>query len=598
LQKTLRALRLTNKHIMKIKTKLRLGFGFLFIIVLSFGLIALFYLNELSDKSKVILKDNYKSLKYVAAMRNVIDQNQFPLNQSQQATFTENLKNEGQNITEPGEKVAFQKLETAFKLLVSSQSVAIKENGIKDLRVALQNIEQVNMKAIYDKNELANEASSRANLYIMIAATLSFIILFTFIVNFPGFVANPLAEFSAAIKQISRKNYKQRLHFENDDEFTELADSFNGMVVKLNEWENSNLSKIKSEKLRIEAIIAQMQDAIIGLNEKGEVLFLNHLAAKLMSLDEDKVIGQNVAELIQKNELLKRIIKPETNDNTLKIYADDKESYFLLENREIIIPNYEEQEEKTLIASSKSAGSVYTLKNITQFKELDEAKTNFIATVSHELKTPLSSIKMSLKLLNDERVGAMNEEQHELLNHIKEDSDRLLKITSELLDLSQVETGNLKLAFAITKPEEIVRYAIDAVKFQAEQKSIQLALNCDENLPNVNADIQKTAWVLVNFLSNALRYSSEKSKVMIDVFQKDKFIEFSVRDFGKGIDEKYQKKLFDRYFQVPTDGQNKSGSGLGLAISKDFIEAENGKIWVVSAIGEGSKFCFSLPVVG
>jgi len=582
---------------MKIKTKLRLGFGFLFIIVLSFGLIALFFLNELSNKSKVILKDNYKSLKYVAAMRNVIDQNRLPLISTQLAIFKENLQNEGLNITESGEKVAFQKLEAAFNVLKSPQSLTIKENSIKNLRVALQNIEQVNMKAIYDKNELANETSSRANLYIMIAATLSFIILFTFIVNFPGFVANPLAEFSAAIKQISRKNYKQRLHFENEDEFTELANSFNGMVVKLNEWENSNLSKIKSEKSRIEAIIAQMQDAIIGLNEKGEVLFLNHLAAKLMSLDEDKVIGQNVAELMQKNELLKRIIKPDTNDNTLKIYTDDKESYFLLENREIIIPNYEEQDDSTLIASSKSAGSVYTLKNITQFKELDEAKTNFIATVSHELKTPLSSIKMSLKLLNDERVGMMNEEQHELLNHIKEDSDRLLKITSELLDLSQVETGNLKLTFAVTKPEEIVSYAIDAVKFQAEQKLIQLVLNCDHNLPNVNADIQKTAWVMVNFLSNALRYSSEKSKVIIDVFQKDNFIEFSVRDFGKGIDEKYQKRLFDRYFQVPTDGQNKSGSGLGLAISKDFIEAENGKIWVISAIGEGSKFCFSLPVV-
>lgn len=581
---------------MKIKTKLRLGFGFLFIIVLSFGLIALFFLNELSNKSKVILKDNYKSLKYVAAMRNIIDQHTFPLSNKQLTTFEDNLKNEGLNITEPGEKAAFRKLETAFNALKGSPSVTIKASSIKNLRVALQNIEQVNMKAIYDKNELANETSSRANLYIMIAATLSFIILFTFIVNFPGFVANPLAEFSAAIKQISRKNYKQRLHFENEDEFTELANSFNGMVAKLNEWENSNLSKIKSEKSRIEAIIAQMQDAIIGLNEKGEVLFLNHLAAKLMNLDEDKVIGQNVAELMQKNELLKRIIKPETNDNTLKIYADDKESYFLLENREIIIPNYEEQDDNTLIASSKSAGSVYTLKNITQFKELDEAKTNFIATVSHELKTPLSSIKMSLKLLNDERVGMMNEEQHELLNHIKEDSDRLLKITSELLDLSQVETGNLKLTFALIKPQEIVHYAVDAVKFQAEQKSIQLVLNCDQNLPNVNADIQKTAWVMVNFLSNALRYSSEKSKVVIDVLQKDNFIEFSVRDFGKGIDEKYQKRLFDRYFQVPTDGQNKSGSGLGLAISKDFIEAENGKIWVVSAIGEGSKFCFSLPV--
>lgn len=582
---------------MKIKTKLRLGFGFLFIIVLSFGLIALFFLNELSDKSKIILKDNYKSLNYVSAMRKIIDENTFPFPTNAAKVFEQNLKNEGTNLTEDGEKVAFQKLESTYKTLNSPATTA-RDNGIKNLRSALQKIETVNMKAIYDKNELANAASARANLYISIAAVLSFLILFTFIVNFPGFVANPLAEFSSAIKQISKKNYKQRLHFKNHDEFTELADAFNGMVVKLNEWENSNLSKIKSEKSRIEAIIAQMKDAIIGLNEKGEILFLNHLAAQLMNLDAEIVIGQNAAELMKKNELLKRIIKPETADKTLKIYADEKESYFLLEHREIIIPNYEDQDEKTLKSSIRSAGSVFVLKNITQFKELDEAKTNFIATVSHELKTPLSSIKMSLKLLNDERVGSMNEEQVQLLSHIKEDSDRLLKITSELLDLSQVETGNLKLTFAHTKPEDIVQYAIDAVKFQAEQKSIKLEINCEKNLPQVNADIQKTAWVLVNFLSNALRYSAEKSKVVIDVFQKDKFIQFSVQDYGKGIDEKYQKRLFERYFQVPTDGQNKSGSGLGLAISKDFIEAESGKIWVISEIGEGSKFCFALPIVG
>lgn len=582
---------------MKIKTKLRLGFGFLFIIVLSFGFIALFFLNELSDKSKVILKDNYKSLKYVAAMRNIIDENTFPLSAEKAKAFEENLKNEGQNITETGEKIAFQKASIAYNTLINTDANSIRQNSIRNLRSALQSIEELNMNAIYTKNELANDTSNRANLYISIASIIIFLILFTFIVNFPGYVANPLAEFSAAIRQISRKNYKQRLYFKNHDEFTELADAFNGMVVKLNEWENSNLSKIKSEKLRIEAIIAQMQDAIIGLNEKGEILFLNHLAAKLMNLDEDKVVGENARVLMKKNELLNRIINPETDDKTLKIYADEKESYFQLENREINIPNFEVEGEQALIASSKSAGSVYVLKNITQFKELDEAKTNFIATVSHELKTPLSSIKMSLKLLNDERVGLLNEEQSQLLTHIKEDSERLLKITGELLDLSQVETGNLKLSLAIAKPEDIVRYAIDAVKFQAEQRQVELELNCEENLPQVNADIQKTAWVLVNFLSNALRYSAEKSKVIIDVFQKDKSIQFTVQDFGKGIEEKYQKRLFDRYFQVPTDGKNKSGSGLGLAISKDFIEAENGKIWVISALGEGSRFGFMLPAI-
>lgn len=579
---------------MKIKAKLRAGFGFLFLIVLTFGLIALFFLNEISSKAKLILKDNYKSIEYVAQMRNVLDEGSYPL---KAAIFEQNLALQKGNITEIGERAAVQRLVSAYAQFKAASSIAARDGSEQQIRFALRDIEALNMKAIYAKNELANEEYTRAETYIALAASFCFIVLLTFVVNFPGFVANPLAEFSSAIRQVGNGNYLQRLHFNNNDEFAELAVSFNAMAKKLNDWENSNLSKLKSEKLRIEAIIAQMQDAIIGVNEKGEVLFLNQLAATLISLDEHSVVGKNVDELMTKNELLKSIIQPVDGNSTLKIYADERESYFQLESREIVVPNVASDEEQPISASTRSVGKVYVLKNVTQFKELDLAKTNFIATVSHELKTPLSSIKMSLKLLNDIRVGEMNPEQLELLAHIHDDSERLLKITSELLDLSQVETGNLKLSFAHTPPVEIVQFAVDAVKFQAEQKFIQLEVNCADNLPEVNVDIQKTAWVLVNFLSNALRYSSEKSKVIIEVLVKDGFIEFSVRDFGKGIEEKYQKRLFDRYFQVPTDGQNKSGSGLGLAISKDFIEAENGKIWVESSLGEGSRFCFALPRV-
>ncbi|MES2652782.1 MAG: ATP-binding protein [Bacteroidota bacterium] len=582
---------------MKIKTKLRAGFGFLFLIVLAFGLIALFFLNQISSKAKLILKDNYKSIGYVAQMRDVLDQGNYPLSKSEAQLFERNLEFEKENITETGEKAAVERLVAAYGQLKTAGSPEIIKSAEKEIRFALRDIEAVNMSAIHAKNELANKGYSQAEIYISVAASFCFLILFTFIVNFPGFVANPLTEFSQAIRQVGNGNYLQRLHFDNNDEFSEFAASFNAMAKKLHDWENSNLSKLKSEKSRIEAIIAQMQDAIIGVNEKGEILFLNQLAAKLIGLDEQTTIGQNVDELITRNELMKSIIQPQGDNRTLKIYADERESYFQLESREIVVPNIETDENQPLSASSRSAGMVYVLKNVTQFKELDQAKTNFIATVSHELKTPLSSIKMSLKLLKDIRIGEMNEEQLELLEHIHDDSERLLKITSELLDLSQVESGNLKMSFALTKPLEIVQFAVDAVKFQAEQKAIQLELKCESDLPEVNVDIQKTAWVLVNFLSNALRYSAEKSKVVIEVVRKDSFIEFSVRDFGKGIDEKYQKRLFDRYFQVPTDGQNKSGSGLGLAISKDFIEAENGKIWVNSAIGEGSTFSFSLPII-
>jgi len=581
---------------MKIKTKLRLGFGFLFIVVLLFGSISMYYMNKISVSAKVILKDNYETLSYTRNMRAILDQHDLPLQPAVAAQFAVNLSLEKKNVTEAGEARAVKTLETAFKTITSDQlPVANQRIALESIRKQLMLIDQLNMDAIVRKNEIAQDAVEKASLYLVTAACFCFLVLFSFIVNFPGFVANPLREFSEAIREIGRKNYKQRLQFDGTDEFSELAVSFNEMVTQLNKWENSNLAKIQSEKLRIEAIIEQMQDAIIGVNEKQEILFMNKVAAQIMNLDERQVIGINVKELMKKNDLMTRIWTSEGNNEPIKIYADHKESYFQLQKREIIVPVFDEQDAPVILQTGKTAGTVYILNNITQFKELDEAKTNFIATVSHELKTPISSIKMSLKLLDDDRVGQMNTEQKELVAHIKDDCSRLLKITSELLDLAQVETGNLQLNFVKAKPLEIVNYAINAVKFQADQKNIQLELLTEEELPAVYADIEKTAWVLINFLSNALRYSAEKSKVQIRIAQQQKGIEFSVRDFGKGIDEQYQKRLFDRYFQVPADGNNKSGSGLGLAISKDFIEAEHGEIWVESEIGAGSRFCFLLP---
>lgn len=582
---------------MKIKTKLRLGFGFLFLIIISFGGISLYQINEISVHAKVILKDNYQSLIYVNQMRTALDNQNGNINQNNRKELDNAITQEEKNVTETGEKEAVIALRKAFETITNTSVTGIeKEQAMGQVRLQLRNIDELNMAAIVKKNNNAQKATEKATLYLGITASITFIILFSFIVNFPGFIANPLRELLEGIKEISRKNYKQRLEFKGNDEFSELAIAFNKMAVELKNWDNTNVAQLKSEKQRIETIIEQMQDAIIGLNEKQEILFFNKVAGQLLNLNTTNVIGKSAAELAQKNELLKRVLADKIGEEPLKIYADEKESYFVLESREITIPNFDEPNENALIAVGKSAGKVYILKNITKFKELDEAKTNFIATVSHELKTPLSSIKMSLKLLNDNRVGTMNEEQTELVNHIKEDSERLLKITSELLDLAQVETGNLQLNFVRTNPSEIVNFALDAVRFQAQQKEIELELISKNTLPTVNADVQKTAWVLVNFLSNALRYSSAKSKVVVQVIEQGQFIEFSVKDFGKGIEEQYQKRLFDRYYQVPTDGQNKSGSGLGLAISKDFIEAENGKIWVESAIGEGSRFCFILPL--
>ena len=239
-------------------------------------------------------------------------------------------------------------------------------------------------------------------------------------------------------------------------------------------------------------------------------------------------------------------------------------------------------------------GYVIMLKNITEFKELDSAKTTFISTISHELKTPLSAILMSLQLLEDKRIGALNPEQEDLSNSIKENTERLLNITSELLNMTQVEAGKLQLKPKITKPIELIDYAIKANRVQAEKFNIQIEVEYPEDkIGKLFVDSEKIAWVLTNLLSNAIRYSAENSRVIIGACQtQDGYIELYVQDFGKGIDPRYHKSIFDHYFRVP--GTKTQGSGLGLSISRDFVEAHSGTLTVQSELGKGSTFTMRL----
>ncbi|HVW96708.1 MAG TPA: ATP-binding protein [Mucilaginibacter sp.] len=584
---------------MKVKHKLRLGFGFLFLVVLFFGVVSLFYINDISNSAKVILKDNYETLTYIRQMQTVLDDHALPLNTAAVQAFNEQLIKEEHNITERGEREAVKALRHSFQalrdpLLTLPQQVA----AARSCRLYLRQVEELNMRAIVQKNEKARTSVNQAALVLGFAGAFTFLILFTFSVNFPGFVSGPLNTLLEGIREIGKKNYKKRIHFDQQDEFGEVAAAFNEMAARLDEWENSNLSKILSEKVRIETIIEQMNDAIIGINEQQKVLFMNTAAKLLLNLGEQQTEGVAAPDIAGRNDLFKSVMNEAQAGKPFKIVSGGKDAYYQLEAREIEVPDTAPKErDAPLYIAKKTAGRVYILRNITEFKERDVAKTNFIATISHELKTPISAIKMSLKLLADKRVGDLNAEQGQLVQHIDEDAERLLKITYELLDLSQVETGNIQLNFVPARPEKIVDYALKAVRAEIEQKEITIEELTSTGLPDIQADVEKTAWVMINFLSNALRYSPTKSKVQVQVAIKDKMVEFSVRDFGKGIEPQYQERLFDRYFQVPTDGQNKSGTGLGLAISKEFIEAQGGGIGLESELGAGSRFFFKLPVL-
>jgi len=440
---------------------------------------------------------------------------------------------------------------------------------------------QLNLRAISKKNEAAKVSAEKAKAIITIIVTICILVGFTFVFNFPSLVASPIAKLTEGIKAIANKNYKERIHLNRKDEFGQLADAFNSMAEKLDQFEHSNLSRILFEKKRAETVINSLKDASIGIDSKGEILFANERALQLLNLKELEIVGQLQEDVQKKNDLFRFLVK-EQNSIPFKIIVDGKENYF---TKEVI----------DIKQGDENAGSVIVLKNITSFKELDVAKTNFIATVSHELKTPLASSDFSLKLLEDERIGQLSNEQKDLLHNLKEDNQRMLRILSELLNMAQVETGKIQLNISEVNPVTIVETALSTVLSAAKEKDVTFQKNYDENLAVVKADAEKTGWVLNNFLTNAIKYSSEGSTVIVSVRKVESTIEFSILDRGPGIPSQYLSKVFDRFFKVP--GSKAGGTGLGLAISKEFIEAEGGQIWVKSEIGSGSTFGFNLPII-
>lgn len=572
---------------MKIKTKLNLGVGLLFVMIFLLSLVSGFYIFSIKKDTESILKANYNTLEYSRNMLLALDM--IAENEDQSIAFFEsNLSKQVSNITEVGEDKVTNNLKSGFTLLKQDSD---NETLKSKIRQDIFEIMKLNMKAIKKKSDIARTTAETGNLWIACTGTFCFLIAFSLLFNLPNNIANPIKELTESIRQIANKNYSERVNFLNHNEFGDLARSFNTMALKLEEYHNSNLYKLSFEKKRLETLINNMHDPILGLDNDGIILFANDEALKIMGLKTDDVMGKSATSLALTNDLLKSLIVNQLESDKphpLKIYSDGKESYFEKETVNITItPTGEEQ--------PLSIGEVIILRNITIFKELDFAKTNFIATVSHELKTPISSIKLSLQLLENTETGKINNEQQQLIESIKEDSQRLLNITGELLKLSQIETGNIQLSLEESDPYKIIEYATEAVKKEAEQKQIKIIVDTEKDLPNVKADSEKTSWVLINFLTNAIRYSSENSQVIVKIKKEDSQLVFNVFDKGKGIESRYKTKVFDKYFQIP--GSHKSGTGLGLAISKEFIEAQNGSIGVESELGLGSTFYFKLSIV-
>ncbi len=610
---------------MTLKTKVSLSLVFLFGIILVLGGMSTYYLNRLSDDSQAILKDNYISLEFASNMQKAVASLNYrdTLDRDALSDFEENLAKQERNITEVGEREATTALRREFNRLRGGATDSLT---ISRIRQSLFTLDDLNRQAIARKSDTAKETAKDALVWLAFVGTLCFLIVFSFVVNIPSYIANPVRELTQGIKQIASRNFEERLHVRSSDEFGELARSFNSMAQKLDEYEHSNLARVLFAKKRIDTLVQIMNDAIIGLDEKRFILFVNPVASRLLGVEESQLVGKYAPDVASTNDLMRTLIQDIMLENTgldgiglsnsvdteglgavLKIYdptppggngegpssrtsaRPGKESYFTKQIQTVeVTPTGEQQ--------SVQAGYVIVLQNVTSYKELDLAKTNFIATVSHELKTPISAIKMSLKLLGDERIGPLNDEQRQLATSVGDNADRLLKITGELLNMAQVESGQIQLQVHSVAPNQLVQVATDALRAQAEQKHIRFSITMPTDLSLVKADTDKASWVLINFLSNAVRNSPNNTPIDISARQVGSQVEFTVRDYGPGLRPEHRDRVFDRYFRAPGLNGQLSGTGLGLAISKEFIQSMGGEVGLHDEVSPGAAFYFRLAI--
>ncbi len=573
---------------MKIRTKLQLALGTLFLLIAILSAFAIRQVNLLAQDTKNILVANYQSLDYSRNMLKAIDADTLSANNLNQ--FKLYLNKQLANITEVGEKEFTTELQQQY---ISLEKNPEDKTVLRNIRASLNGVMKLNMDAIQRKSAVAEKTADSSVLWLTFTAALCISLGFLLFINLPTAIAAPIKKLTDSIRQIAEKNYSQRVYIEGHDEFATMASTFNSMAQKLEEYSASDLAKLMTEKKRVETLIDNMADPVIGLDEKHHILFINEEALKITALKKENIIGKNISEVALTNDLIRDLsreavlgdVKPR---EVLKIFSEGKEGYFEKNIVPIqIVPTGESQQKKI--------GSVVILRNITAHKELDEAKTNFIATVSHEFKTPIASMKMSLQLLENERIGVLNDEQKNLITGIKDDAERLLRTTGELLDISQVEAGKWQIKNEPCSLAGLVEEALQANRQTANNKGLLLEANIPQELPLVTADKDKMVWVISNLISNAIRYSYENSSIKLDVSAANDKVILKVADSGVGIPENYLNRIFDRYFKVP--GSIKGGTGLGLAISREFIQAMGGSITVQSKVGGGTVFSITLNAV-
>jgi two-component system, OmpR family, sensor histidine kinase VicK len=425
-------------------------------------------------------------------------------------------------------------------------------------------------------------------------------------------LTKPLRQLAAGARRIEQGDLDQRVEESEDDEVGRLAASFNTMAEALKERDqiitkktddlqdlNEQLerkvvdrtSALSMEMGRLEAVLTSMAEGVVVTDRGNKVVLFNPAAQQMFELVPHRVIGQSierVCELGGVTPLLERI-------RTLKETGSDtrgREELTVKGKRLLVYIS------AILDDDGEFAGIVLSIRDVTVEQQVDRMKTEFISTVSHELKTPLTSMKGSLQLLLT-RGKWFTETERQLLGVCLRNTQRLIRLISEILDISGIESGGMAFKFKPVSIGEVAVYAVEEIKSYAMGRDITIVNSVGEHLPQVYGDSDRLIQVITNLLSNAVKFSPEGKVVMVTAEQDGNYVTVSVADRGKVIESTDRDKLFKKFQQIEGASHGKiSGTGLGLAICKEIIDRHHGKIFYTAAREWGNTFSFTVPIIG
>ncbi|HVT89762.1 MAG TPA: ATP-binding protein [Tepidisphaeraceae bacterium] len=597
-----------------LRQKLSLGFGGLLAILLLVSALSLVVLNRYSSALQTFLYENYRSVDYGQQIKDSVDQLDAAARnamagrvgsdsaiQAARDSLEANLKNEAGNITlHPREdQLVAELIDTWDQYKPVFESVTNPSTNMTDREQAFEHLHKLSAKVkasagevikinldniIVGDGQIQQSANTaRTMMYAMTAAGVILAVLFIMILG--RTMLRPLQSLTKSVREIEKGNLDLVVQVRSKDEVGQLAEAFNSMTAKLREFRRTDRAKLVRTQRTTQLSVNSLPDGIAIVGPDGKVELANDAAQKLFGLRPDmrlsSVNTKALADLYRKAVTERRTIQARGYDSAIQIF-NGQERFYL----PTAVPIIDEE--------GNLAGVTLVLADVTNLRKLDEMKSGMLSVVSHELKTPLTSIRMATHLLLEEKVGSLNPKQQELLIAAREDADRLYQIIENLLDMGRIESGRGLIETRRMRADALIAKAISDVSAAYRDKGVTLESDVADDTPDVLADPERINHVFSNLLNNALAHTPAGGRVRVSAGTDDTNVQFAVEDTGEGIPNEHLGRIFERFYRIPSRSAP-GGAGLGLAIAKDIVEAHGGTISVQSVIGDGSRFGFMLP---